>query len=49
MGKKAVASTSQCDGFLNALVDQYLTGMDRTRICAIEQITKATTDNMLDG
>ena len=29
MGKKAVSSTSQCDGFLNALVDQYLTGMDR--------------------
>ena len=29
MGKQAVSSTSQCDGFLNALVDQYLTGMDR--------------------
>ena len=29
MGKKAASSTNQCDGFLNALVDQYLTGMDR--------------------
>ena len=29
MRKQAASSTSQCDGFLNALVDQYLTGMDR--------------------
>ena len=79
MRKQAASSTSQCDGFLNALVDQYLTGMDREglrskladvlvrdvavqvtveRLAAeiqsrkgeelVDQLTKATVDNLLD-